>query len=625
MRGLKAISAGLVCLVNGVVLGEPPRLDVATKQVAAPPSDIVSGVVRLPEPEDLGVVSRSALIPVDLPAGGVWERDLPPGARAVLLPGRDGAWTAALVSPAGEPRTLDRADEHRGVAVGSGSSGWIAPDRTFASLALPVGRPGLEDGDWTLRVESPAPARGFVLIEPGSGIEMYTYAERLEALVGAPIVLRSELSRNAAIVELWADVRGPDGRTDRVPAERGVIRFTPIQAGEHAVRVHAIGLDETGERIELTTQHILHAERPSSPFDRASHSVDGRLIDISLGEDRAERRSVVAAEVWGERDGRMVPVCWLARVCAAARSLTLDARWISMAGVDPGSIELRAVRAHDADSMTLVAWRERLEIDGDLEGLVLPQAPDAATRGMIHGVAGRSRLGVPIDVPPARGTPPGHRLLLVHGYCSGGNPFTTSHFDGDIAVFSDTQQNRSNDAFALRILSQTAPMKSFGVAGHSQGGLAALHLYTFYFSGMDWARGERLIQSVGSPYQGTPLAGNAAVLGDLFGAGCGSNSDLSTSGAVQWLSLIPTSSRQNVWYWTTSFEDRPFAFDFCNIVSDLLLSDPDDGVIERSRGQLPGGNNRGHREGWCHTTGMRDPAQCTDPSRNSEIDERARR
>lgn len=604
---------------------DPAPAPVATKQVAAPPSDIIAGIVRLPEPEDLGVVSRSALIPVDLPAGGVWERELPSGARAVLLAERDGSWVSALVSPDGVARSFERAEEHEGVMLGAGSGGWIAPDRTFERVSLPAGgRDAIGDG-WRLRVVSDRPSRGYVLIDPGHGIELYTYAEQLETLVGTPIVLRSELSENSVIVETWADVRAPSGRSFRVRGDQDVVRFTPVETGEHAVRVHVIGRTEVGNRIELTTQHVVHAERASTGFTQAAASVDRSWIDIALGTDVSGRRSVVAAEVWGERDGAMVPVCWLARVCGTNRSLTLDSRWIAMAEVEPSSIELRHVRAHDVDSMVLVASRERLVVEGNLRGMALLAAPPEPTRDMIHGVAGRSSVVAPATTTVARGTPPGHRLLLVHGYCSGGNPFTTSHFDGDIAIFSDVDQNRSNDAFALEILAQTAPMKSFGIAGHSQGGLAALHLYTFYFSGMDWARGNRLIQSVGAPYQGTPLAGNAAVLGDLFGTGCGSNNDLSTSGAIQWLSLIPTSSRQNVWYWTTSFEDRTFQFDFCNIVSDLLLSDPDDGVIERSRGQLPGGNNRGHREGWCHTTGMRDPAQTTDFSRNTEIDQEARR
>ena len=77
-------------------------------------------------------------------------------------------------------------------------------------------------------------------------------------------------------------------------------------------------------------------------------------------------------------------------------------------------------------------------------------------------------------------------------------------------------------------------------------------------------------------------------------------------------------------YWTTSFEDG-FFYDYCQIVSDLLLTDPDDGTVERYAGQLDGANNRGHKEGWCHTRLMRDPPPCKDASRNVILDAEAAR
>jgi hypothetical protein len=39
-------------------------------------------------------------------------------------------------------------------------------------------------------------------------------------------------------------------------------------------------------------------------------------------------------------------------------------------------------------------------------------------------------------------------------------------------------------------------------------------------------------------------------------------------------------------------------------------------VVERAYAQLPGANNLGHKTGWCHSSGMRDPAQTTDAARN---------
>ncbi|MCA9971638.1 MAG: hypothetical protein KC425_15545, partial [Anaerolineales bacterium] len=213
---------------------------------------------------------------------------------------------------------------------------------------------------------------------------------------------------------------------------------------------------------------------------------------------------------------------------------------------------------------------------------------------------------------------------LIHGYCSDGNPWPTSHFS-QYAVFQDYNQNRSHDAFALQILSYGNNFPSFGAIAHSQGGAASLHLYTYYWSGLDYSSGSRLIQSVGTPYQGTSLAGNLALIGDIFGVGCGTNWDLTYDGAALWLAGIPSWARSRVYYHTTSFTDKWWRYDYCNIASDLFLSDPDDGVIERAKGQLSGASNMGHKTGWCHTSGMRDPAQTGDYGRNSNMNAYANR
>ncbi len=41
--------------------------------------------------------------------------------------------------------------------------------------------------------------------------------------------------------------------------------------------------------------------------------------------------------------------------------------------------------------------------------------------------------------------------------------------------------------------------------------------------------------------------------------------------------------------------------------------------------QLPGAYNLGHKTGWCHSSGMRDPAQTTDASRNTNMNSYAAR
>ncbi|KAL7560358.1 hypothetical protein ACA910_002770 [Epithemia clementina (nom. ined.)] len=229
------------------------------------------------------------------------------------------------------------------------------------------------------------------------------------------------------------------------------------------------------------------------------------------------------------------------------------------------------------------------------------------------------------------------KKIMVHGYCTSSNPFPDSHFTNEVS-FADPGyptsrrerrlgglsggNNWSNDLFARKIIQYAVNngITSCGIVAHSQGGLAALHLYTYYWSCLDYSSvsGCRMIQSVGSPYQGTALS-SAADLGDIFGFGCGKNDDLTESGATSWLANIPTWARNKVYYWTTSFKDNWLSYDYCHLGTDLLLNDPDDGVVEQSRGQLSSGINRGHKVDWCHSSGMVKSPHYLDSSRNSEM------
>jgi hypothetical protein len=600
---------------------------VGVKQVAAPPADILSGVVVPPELEELGVLSRTALMPVRREIGAPDAAWVIPfhahDARrvSVVMLGRQG-WHAELSDGDGGlvfSAASDRPAAQAGTEV-------VRLDARLPAIlgdadATRLDLPGRVGGPMTLTVTGDV-AQGFVLIDPGADVTLYTHPTTLRRVVGQPYGLQPWMD-NARITRATADIRDPGGVTRTIDADAdGVLRFTPRVPGAHAVRVEVTGETDAGLPITLTTQHLAHAAMPA-PLDGPVQTTEANGV-LTITLPGASQRTITAAEVWGLKDGVPTPVCWLARVCDGERTLALDLRWVALAGVDLSTLELRRVRSHDTESYSMVGDLERVTLP-PVRG-PLPAAPQAPTPDMLTGRPGvmtvESSL---VDGAAPRSVLPGHRLFLIHGYCSGGNPFPLSHFTGAVATFADPDQNRTHDAFAQTLLAQGAPMKSYGVVGHSQGGNAALHLSTFYWSGLDWAQGERLIQGVGVPFQGTPLAGDAAVLGAIFGTGCGSNADLDPAGAAAWLSLIPSSARAKVWYWTTAFEDRPFSFDFCNFISDLLLSDPEDGVVERSRGQLPGGNNMGHVEGWCHTTGMRDPAQTTDAARNSQMNQRAAR
>ena len=64
----------------------------------------------------------------------------------------------------------------------------------------------------------------------------------------------------------------------------------------------------------------------------------------------------------------------------------------------------------------------------------------------------------------------------------------------------------------------------------------------------------RVIQSIGSPYLGCPLAGILALIGEAFGILCGNNDDLTYDGAERWASKIPMEKSAEVYYYTTQVE-----------------------------------------------------------------------
>ena len=215
--------------------------------------------------------------------------------------------------------------------------------------------------------------------------------------------------------------------------------------------------------------------------------------------------------------------------------------------------------------------------------------------------------------------------MLSHGYCSDADSWNPTDFSGDVAEYINMFQNFSHDQFAQDFIAFGSQYKSYGIVGHSQGGNAAVHLYTFYWSGLDWAGEGRLIQCLGTPFSGTSLAGNLSILGELFGFGCGVNYDLTYDGAAEWLSYIPTSTRQNTWTWTSTVEDQWWSYDYCHFLTDLVLWDPDDGVVENSEGDLDGANNMGTTIGWCHIKNMTEPREVDDTDRSSEMDAEAAR
>ena len=400
--------------------------------------------------------------------------------------------------------------------------------------------------------------------------------------------------------------------------------FIAEEAGDYSATVLAGGANAEGRSFLRSAAHTFPVVVPALDFvgtQASANVVDDKRLSVSLQVSTfatQDEKYKTYAEVWGTApSGEAVPVAWIGGIVYVENQsldLGLDSRWIALSGAR-APFELRNIRIQDVDTQVPLAQVDAIALDA-------PVLPDAARLSVVE-IDEEMQMGPRPAAMASFGT--GSRLLLVHGYCSGNMWNSVKSQFSNYSIFQDLNKNRSHDQFANLIANFGSTYNSFGVVAHSQGGAASLHLYANYWSGLDNATGNYLIQSVGTPYQGTNLAGNLAALAQIFGVQCGKNNDMTYNGASSWLSGIPNSARSKVRYFTTSFKERWWAYDYCHLATDLFLGDPDDGTTEKAYGQLPGANNGGHKKGWCHTDGMRDTAQYKDSSRNSSMNSNAAR
>ena len=215
-------------------------------------------------------------------------------------------------------------------------------------------------------------------------------------------------------------------------------------------------------------------------------------------------------------------------------------------------------------------------------------------------------------------------IIMLPGYCSSTNPWLSSrNIFSKAFYFDENNLNLSNDAYARRVINfiiNKTPIRAMSYIAHSQGGMVSTHLLNYYFTDDDDRAGNgRLVQSVGTPYQGTSLADDVASFTRIFGIGCGGNSDLSRDGAANWISGISTFQRREIYFYTTTYLNKAGFPRFCNLGTNLLLSNPNDGITELSSSMLPNGNNEGNTVKQCHSVSMEYLAQYDDRERNIEM------
>ena len=652
MKRDRSLTAGrvpgiVVVLGLGLCAATVVSAEIVPKQLSGPPSEFAS--MRAPDPVEATIHSHSALLPVEMLAsksGSRWGAQLPVEngkLRFALLMPEGASMDVSLSGPRGQKMNPAATAKH--VSLSSfGIEGAQVPAQmyTFENLSK---------GTWSISLASLSKnlGSGYLLLEGDTDTELASYATHSRQLVGETLGLTAQLTGMSAIGKAVTGpgagrieratlvVTGPDGQIESFPmfddglhadgaAGDGLFgaEFTAKLAGDHVAQVVIHGVDYAGNQVVRTAEHLLpFVDRSISVVGKRASATQskngmGRLainIPVTAAKNAGHYRSF--AEVWGrDAKGAAVPVAWVGGMVAPQAgnlSLGFDERWVAKSGA-LGPFELRNLRIEHPDNFVTVASADQMS-------LAMPRLRTRAKSSEI--VIDELMTMGPRPASQVQSKGVGKRLLLVHGYCSDG-VWPAGHFS-NASSFLDRNQNRTHDQFARLIKSFGDTWNSYGVVAHSQGGAASLHLYTYYWSGLDNATGSRLIQSVGTPYRGTNLAGILAKLGNWFGVGCGTNSNLSYSGAASWLAGIPNSARAKVNYYTTSFETKWWRWDYCNAATDLVLSDPEDGTTEQVNGQLPGAANRGHATGQCHTANMRDPAQYLNYSRNSTMNANAAR
>ncbi|MEW5987681.1 MAG: choice-of-anchor X domain-containing protein [Chloroflexota bacterium] len=663
---------GVLLLAAGRSQARPATAVPRAKQLAGPAEEFLSGRMRLPDPAHVGERSKAAVLPVRLtPAaegGWAWQGDflVDEGESLLLsvLPAADADWQIAVRPPGQAYQVLSGAVPPAGAS--HVESGLGLGTKPLAAEAYTIENP--LPGRWEVRVTAgrrppaahhsslvthhPSRPDGYLAVSTGSPYRLFSHLNSYELVVGRPVGLatyaynqrqapdgrRAPTPLVEGLTAATLVLSGPDGRQTTRPmvddgqhadgaAGDGVwgMTVTVTEAGLYQAQVVAYGRTAEGQPFQRTTQHLLPVVEPGPGLVEgaavAQAEDDYRLrigLPVEALADDVDTVQVFA-EVWGrDGNGEMAPAAWIGGMVTPAYQgsdlvlpLHLDTRWLALAGVER-PLELRNVRLQDRQTHIPISQQAAVPVQVDQMPRLAGEPVAAVTDEMRMGPRSHPVPSVP-SVPPSSA---GAVVMLVHGYCS--YLVWPTQYYTDYAVFSDTFQARSHDEFAQLILEQGAAYDSYGIVAHSQGGAAALHLYSYYESGLDDASGPRLIQSLGTPYQGTSLA--------VFSwLACGEVWDLTYDGAALWLAGIPTWAREEVYYRTTSDTNYWWWWDYCLIVTAPFLEDPEDGVVERWAGQLESGHNLGHNFGFCHAILMRDPAQYNSPRINQDFNANAAR
>jgi hypothetical protein len=603
--------------VSMVVAACAHPLDVSEefKLTAGPPSEFSS--MHLPDVAADRISSSSALLTLKYGPDLSFHADIPVDG--------DTSLTLSFFSDAPFSSFEFTIRDPRGHQVPGGS--FVDESLAFGSNSYPCrsfrfSKPAT--GEWAFRaLHTPNDTRtpqGLLLVGTHSEHVVAFAVDSLFLHVGETLGIRTWLANsthgrrvaiNDAIKSGTARIVLPDSSVQEVPLNDDSFglnndphdgiwggNLTAASAGRYMLDVTVQGITPRGHPFIRTVTDFLNVIQPILSFkDRpvtavASHHSEyiALLLPVhAIGDQKhvAASKVRVFAQVWGkDKHGAEVPICWVGGIMRIETlrgqhtlSLMLNKNWLAGMHIHRLS-SLRNLFVQDIHHFVPIASASSVRI-----------VQHSSCVSVISGMQKSSQLTVSTDmlngpVPSwlvrkqeqlanSSGTSAASTLLLVHGYCAHETPFDTSSFT-DYTLFQDLDANRLNDDFAVRIRDAASSFSSFGIVAHSQGGLASLHLRSFYWSPLDNSNGGRRLQTLASPYQGQPLAGLLAKVGQALGFLCGSNDDLTYDGARLWLASVPMSARKEVHYWAAKY-GQDGLIHYCNLAANIVLGWPNDG------------------------------------------------
>ncbi|MCY7348886.1 MAG: hypothetical protein LH614_22070, partial [Pyrinomonadaceae bacterium] len=290
------------------------------KQLAGAAEEIPS--MRLPNPADLGLKSKTAMLPVSAERG-VQKYEIPienaADFRLLLIAPTSEKWSVKIALPNEDfinlRGTISPNIEITKDFYGLGDERFPAEVFTIKDAAAGM-----------LRVEintNRTATGGFIVAGSESSLRLYSYVNTLETIRGSSVGLVASIFDNddatifaGKIREASASIGTPTGEILRTPlfddgghddrlAGDGVFggAFVPTQAGKFVAQITVRGTNRDGAAFIRTGEHLIEvaANRVSFGGSALVKPIDDTRfqIDLAARNLRAGQKVIAHAEVWG--------------------------------------------------------------------------------------------------------------------------------------------------------------------------------------------------------------------------------------------------------------------------------------------------------------------------------------